>query len=168
MNATKERIYLMAEINLAIFLASRIRSAGKDIEKAFGKMPADRQAWHPPVEGNTGRDALDQVIECGLLNGLGATHFQNKLAPPPDWDVYTAQKALLDTPEKVHATFIAGTEALAAAIESCSAARLAETFIHPFYNTETTWAEYADFFYWNMCYHEGQINYIQVLYGDMS
>ena len=31
-----------------------------------------------------------------------------------------------------------------------------------------TWAEYAAFFYWNTIYHEGQVNYIQVLYGDMS
>ena len=158
----------MAEINLAIFLASRIRSAGKDIEKAMAKMPADRQVWHPPVEGNSGRDALDQVIECGLLNGWGATTFQNSLALPPDWDAYTAQKALLDTPEKVHAAFKGGTEALASAIEACSAMRLGETFVHPFYQTQTTWAEFADFFYWNMCYHEGQINYIQVLYGDVS
>jgi hypothetical protein len=158
----------MSEINLAIFLASRIRSAGADIEKAMAKMPADRQAWHPPVEGNIGRDALDQIIECGLLNGWGATAFQNKLAAPPDWDAYTAQKVLLDTPEKVHATFKAGNEALASAIEACSATHLGETFIHPFFQTQTTWAEFADFFYWNMCYHEGQINYIQVLYGDMS
>lgn len=158
----------MGEINLAIFLASRILSAGKDIEKAFGKMPADRQTWHPPVEGNVGRDALDQVIECGLLNGWGAVGFRNSLITPPDWDAYTAQKALLDTPEKALAAFQQGTAALASAIEACSATRLAETFIHPFYQTQTTWAEFADFFYWNMCYHEGQINYIQVLYGDKS
>jgi hypothetical protein len=158
----------MSEINLAIFLASRIRGAGKDLEKAFGKMPADRQTWKPPVEGNEGRDALDQMIECGLLNGWCATSFHNGEAPAPDWDVYTVEKAKLDTPEKALAAFVSGTEALASAIESCSATRLAETFIHPFYKKETTWAEFADFFYWNMCYHEGQINYIQVLYGDMS
>ena len=158
----------MSEINLAAFLASRIRSAGADMEKAMSKMPADRQTWHPPVEGNAGRDALDQIIECGLLNGWGATCFQNSLAPAPDWDAYTALKATLDTSEKVHSAFRAGNEALIAAISACSPARLAETFTHPFYNRETNWAEFADFFYWNMCYHEGQINYIQVLYGDVS
>ena len=64
----------MGEINLAAFLASRIRKAGADLEKAVGKMPADRQTWKPPVEGgngegHAGRDAQDQMIECGLLNG---------------------------------------------------------------------------------------------------
>lgn len=158
----------MSEINLAAFLAARIRSTGKDLEKAMGKMPADRLSWHPPVEGNLGRDALDQYIECGLLNGAGAAYFRSGQVTAPDWDAYTAQKATLDTPEKVLSAFKAGTEALAAAVEALSPARLAETVTNPFYNSESNWAELADFYRWNMCYHEGQVNYIQVLYGDKS
>jgi hypothetical protein len=158
----------MSEINLAAFLASRIRTAGANIEKAVGKMPADRQKWHPTVDGNEGRDTLDQLIECGLLNGLVAGAFQSGGVPNPDWDAYGAKKATLDSGEKIHAAFKEGTEALAAAIETCSPARLAETFIDPFFEKEMNWAEFADFMYWNMCYHDGQINYIQVLYGDKS
>ncbi|MCW3100249.1 MAG: hypothetical protein JWL77_5867 [Chthonomonadaceae bacterium] len=158
----------MSEINLAAFLASRIRTAGANIEKAVGKMPADRQSWHPTVDGNEGRDTLDQLIECGLLNGLVAGAFQSGEVPNPDWDAYGAKKATLDSGEKIHAAFKEGTESLAAAIETCSPTKLAETFIDPFFQKEMSWAEFADFMYWNMCYHDGQINYIQVLYGDKS
>ena len=158
----------MSEINLSSFLAARIRGAGADLEKAMGKMPADRQNWHPDVEGNIGRDALDQMIECGLLNGVIAGAFRSGQAPNPDWDAYAVQKATLDSGEKVMSAFKAGTEALASAVESCSAARLTETFIDPFFKKEMNWAELAHFMYWNMAYHEGQINYIQVLYGDKS
>lgn len=158
----------MSEINLSAFLATRIRNAGKDLEKALGKMSADRQSWKPVVDGNEGRDALDQMIECGLLNGFLAPSFHTGQAPTPDWDAYGVQKAALDSPEKVMAAFTAGTEALAAAVEACPATRLSERFIDPFFKKEINWAEFADFLYWNMCYHEGQINYIQVLYGDKS
>ncbi len=163
----------MSEINLAHFLASRLRAAGKDLEKAFGKMPADRQTWKPPAvvesgESHSGRDAQDQMIECGLLNGFLAAGFLTGEVPNPDWDAYAVQKATLDSQEKVMAAFTAGTEALAAAVEACPSARLAERFTDPFFKKEINWAEFADFMYWNMCYHEGQINYIQTLYGDMS
>ena len=158
----------MAEINLSTFLAARIRGAGADLEKAMGKMPADRQSWHPSVEGNVGRNAIDQMIECGLLNGVVAGAFRSGQPPAPDWDAYAAQKATLDSSEKVMAAFKEGTEALASAVEICSAARLTETFIDPFFHKEMNWAELAHFMHWNMAYHEGQINYIQVLYGDKS
>lgn len=158
----------MSEINLATFLAARIRSAGRKIEKAVGKMPADRQSWQPSVEGNNGRDALDQIIECGLLNGVIAASLQSGEAPNPDWDAYTAKKATLNTTEKVLAAFKEGTENLAASVEACPEARLAEKFTDPFFNREVNWAEFVDVLYWNMCYHDGQINYIQTLYGDVS
>ncbi len=158
----------MSEINLSVFLASNLRKAGADLEQAMAKMPADRQNWHPEAEGNVGRDALDQMIECGLLNGVIAASFRSNTAPAPDWDAYAAQKATLDSGEKVLAAFKQGTEALASAVEACSATRLAERFTEPFFNKEINWAELANFLYWNMCYHEGQINYIQVLYGDKS
>ncbi len=158
----------MSEIDLSSFLAARIRGAGADLEKARAKMPADRQSWHPEVEGNIGRDALDQMIECGMLNGFLAGGFRTGEVPNPDWDVYATEKAKLDSAEKVMAAFKEGTAALASAVEACPAARLAETFTDPFFNKEINWAEFALFLYWNMCYHEGQINYIQVLYGDKS
>ena len=58
----------MPEVNLAQFLASRLRAAAKELHNAAKKMPAERIAWHPAVEGNAGRDALDQVLECAYLN----------------------------------------------------------------------------------------------------
>ncbi|HXG25181.1 MAG TPA: hypothetical protein VNJ09_11540, partial [Chthonomonadales bacterium] len=60
------------------------------------------------------------------------------------------------------------TEALASAVASFPESQLGQTITNPFTGKPTSWAEFADFFYWNNVYHEGQVNYIQVLYGDMS
>ena len=58
---------------------------------------------------------------------------------------------------------------LAGALESFPAAKLGETCRDTVHNIDTTWANFAiDLFYWNTVYHEGQVNYIQVLYGDLS
>ena len=50
-------------------IAGMLRNSAQDMKRAYDKMPEDRKAWHPTVDGNTGRDAKDQVIECALING---------------------------------------------------------------------------------------------------
>src|ERR1041385_8875496 len=63
-----EREKSMSAINLSQFLANKVRSAGEALTAAVEKMPDDRIVWHPATEGNQGRDALDQALECAYLN----------------------------------------------------------------------------------------------------
>ncbi|GAC1651845.1 MAG: hypothetical protein NVS9B15_12200 [Acidobacteriaceae bacterium] len=158
----------MSEVNLPAFLASRLRKAGDDLGAACSKMPEERISWHPPVEGNEGRDALDQVVECAYLNEYGAKAFREGAIPAFDADDYKKKKDANRNKSASLSWLRSGTSALASAIEGCPAARLGETITNPFTNQPSTWAEFADFLYWNTVYHEGQVNYIQVLYGDMS
>ena len=60
------------------------------------------------------------------------------------------------------------TNELADAIAEFPAEKLGDKVKHPFYEGEITWADLAMIFYWNDIYHTGQVNYIQVLYGDKS
>ncbi len=158
----------MSEVQLSAFLAGRLRSASAALYAACEKMPADRVAWNPPVEGNQGRDALDQLVECGYLNEWAAAAFRNVALPAFDGDDYKKRKDANRNQAAALRWLKDGTNALAAAVEAFPAARWGDTLQNPFINQTTTWAEFADFFYWNTVYHEGQVNYIQVLYGDMS
>lgn len=158
----------MSSINVPKFLADRLRAAGDALRSASEKMPEDRISWHPTTEGNAGRDALDQILECCYLNEWAAASFRSGSIPAFDEKDYKAQKDSKRNKSAALPWLQSGTNALAAAVEAFPADKLGETITNPFTNQPSTWAEYADFYYWNTVYHEGQVNYIQVLYGDMS
>jgi hypothetical protein len=158
----------MSEMNAPQFLASRIRAAGQALHTAAEKMPEDRIAWHPTTEGNQGRDALDQVLECAYLNEWAAKAFRAGEVPPFDSAEYKSKPNQYRNKAAALRWLQEGTNALADSIAAFSASRLGDTVTNPITGKPCTWAEYSDFFYWNTIYHEGQVNYIQVLYGDMS
>ncbi len=158
----------MPQLNLPAFLAQRLRASGEALYAAGAKMPPERLSWHPVTEGNTGRDAADQLAECAYLNNWAAGAFRAGSLPAFDKDAYKAQTQALTSSGEALTQLQQGTENLAAAVEAFPAEKLGETFTNPLTQAPSTWAEFAHFFYWNNVYHEGQVNYIQVLYGDMS
>ena len=160
----------MSSINLSQFLASKIRSAGTALHDAVAKMPDDRIGWHPETEGNRGRDALDQALECAYLNEWMAQGYRTGQMPGIDWDDYKARTDARRNKADCLAWLKSSTEALASAIASFPQDKLGDSTTDPIHNGKaTTWADFAiDLFYWNTVYHEGQVNYIQVLYGDLS
>jgi uncharacterized damage-inducible protein DinB len=158
----------MAEVTLGSFLANRLRWSADVLGAACEKMPEDRIVWHPETEGNSGRDALDQLVECAYLNEWAAAAFRNGALPNFDGDDYKAQKDAKRNKAAALRWLKEGTYALADAVAAFPASKFGDKLTNPFSQQETTWAEFADFFYWNNIYHEGQVNYIQVLYGDMS
>ena len=160
----------MSAINLSQFLASKIRSAGGALHDAVAKMPEDRIGWHPETEGNKGRDALDQALECAYLNEWVAQGYRSGEMPAIDWDDYKTATEARRTKSDCLAWLQSSPEALASAIANFPADKIGDATSDPVHNGKaTTWADFAiDLFYWNTVYHEGQVNYIQVLYGDMS
>ncbi|HZO88059.1 MAG TPA: hypothetical protein VFB38_06930 [Chthonomonadaceae bacterium] len=158
----------MSEVNLAQFLANRLRAAGNALYTACEKMPDDRLTWHPVTEGNQGRDALDQLVECGYLNAWAANAFRAGSLPAFDDNDYKKQKDAHRNRQAALKWLQDGTSALADAVAAFPANKFGDTITNPFTGKPATWAEFADFFYWNTVYHEGQVNYTQVLYGDMS
>lgn len=158
----------MSDAAMPAFLANRLRASAEALHAACLKMPDDRLSWKPTVEGNDGRDALDQLVECAYLNEWAAAAFRNGAIPAFDDSDYKAKKDANRNKSAALAWLKSGTNELAGAVSDLSSSRLGETTTNPFTEQPTTWAELADFFYWNTVYHEGQVNYIQVLYGDNS
>ncbi len=160
----------MSAVNLPQFLASKIRSAGTALYDAVAKMPEDRIAWHPETEGNKGRDALDQALECAYLNEWVAKGYRTGDMPAIDWDDYKVATEARRNKADALAWLQSSTQALSSAIAAFPADKIGDATTDPVHDGKaTTWADFAiDLFYWNTVYHEGQVNYIQVLYGDMS
>lgn len=155
--------------SLAGFIAKRIQTAGDALHTAFAKMPEERAAWKPTVEGNAGRDALDQVLECAYLGAWAAEGYAKGALPAVDWDDYKVQCDAKRNQADALVWLKSSNDALAAAITALSDEKLGESVTDPLHNTPSTWGDFAvDLVYWNLVYHEGQVNYLQVLYGDMS
>ena len=160
----------MSTINLPQFLAGKIRTAGIALHDAVAKVPEDRLNWHPETEGNKGRDVLDQALECAYLNEWVAKGYASQQMPAINWDDFKVATDAKRNKSACLAWLQSSTEALAGAIANFPADKLGDPTTDPVHNGKaTTWADFAiDLFLWNTVYHEGQVNYIQVLYGDMS
>lgn len=160
----------MSAINLSQFLANKIRAAGTSLHDAVAKVPEDRISWHPETEGNPGRDALDQALECAYLNEWVAQAYSTGEMPAISWDDYKVATDARRNKADCLAWLQSSTEALANAIANFPEDKLGDATTDPVHGGKaTTWADFAiDLFYWNTVYHDGQVNYIQVLYGDLS
>jgi len=159
----------VSEINLSQFIAERIRKAGAALYAACEKMPEDKIAWHPKTSEGEGRDALDQLVECAYLNEWFANAVRNQAVPAFDGNDYKTKMDANRNKAAALRWLQQGTNALADAIAAFPTSKLGDTITDPLHNVQTTWADFAiDLFYWNTVYHEGQVNYIQVLYGDLS
>lgn len=160
----------MASVNLSQFLAAKVRNAGAALQAAIAKMPDDRVQWHPETEGNQGRDALDQALECAYINEWAVQAYRTGAMPAIDWDDYKVQTNARRSKAEGIRWLATSTDALATALAAFPADKLGDTVADPIHSGKpTTWADFAiDLLYWNTVYHEGQVNYIQVLYGDMS
>ncbi len=160
----------MSAINLSQFLSAKIRSAGQALTAAVEKMPDDRIVWHPTTEGNQGRDALDQALECAYLNEWVAEGYRTGNMPSINWDDYKVKCDANRNKAACLRWLHSSTNALAEAISAFPPEKIGDATTDPVHDGKaTTWADFAiDLFYWNTVYHEGQVNYIQVLYGDMS
>ena len=123
--------------------------------------PAERLAWKPL---DSGRSILEQLAECSVANRKWAAILRTGVyANLPEGTYARAVHEATDLTSAVHMLRKATSE-LTAAIGSISPDRLGDTI-------ETEWHPYSIarcclHAYWNMTYHEGQINYIQTLYGD--
>jgi hypothetical protein len=165
----KRREQTMPEVNISQFLATRIRKAGEGLHTACEKMPEDKITWHPKTSEGVGRDALDQLLECAYFNGWYARALNTRTQPAFESSDYKAQTEAHANKTAALRWFQQETNALADAVAAFPASSLGDTIQDPLHNTQTTWADFAvDLLYWNTVYHEGQVNYIQVLYGDMS
>jgi hypothetical protein len=142
------------------FIASGITKSADDLIHAFDRTQVDKRGWEP--EG--ARSCRNVLAECAIMaEGLADVVAQGKM-PDIDFEVFFGQIASLDTDEKAVAALKAGTEKLVTATKAIPDEKLGLDIESP-WGTYTTaaWAAHA---MTHNSYHEGQINYIQTLYGD--
>lgn len=139
--------------------AAATQKASTDLAAALLALPEDKRNWSP---SKTARTALNMAAECAIVNGLtikiietrtwqqfegGQEKFfqQRDALAAGDWE--TLQTMLIDNTSRFAVTIRAvGNEALDIEIETpYGSMPLSGMMSYP---------------YWNMKYHEGQINYI--------
>jgi len=119
--------------------------------------PADRLAWKPAGEdGNEGRSALEQVAEVSELSRVLAALFSGgtpmRTGGQPG-DAATAASEVMES-----------ASLLAAAVRGMDEGAIDRTYETPF--GPLAGSVLLDIAASHMAYHNGQINYIQTLYGD--
>lgn len=143
--------------------AQLITEAAEALERNLAAMPADRQDWSA---GRPGRTALEVVRECATTNHFLAQLLTQRGMPGAGGGA-PVPPGECATPEQVLELLRAGRDALVAAVSAFPDEHLQDTVTLPFGGGMTlSFAQVMFKSYWHMTYHEGQVNYIQTLYGD--
>lgn len=156
----------MSTFSPSHYFAARIENRCASLLKLVDKMPADRREWKPSPEGIEGRSAINQALEIAWMNDLGAGMFGSNPDILPSWDQYYADTAAHEAAGDWQPWLTQSAARFAESLRAFPAEKWSTAVLNPFTRKEETWAELFDLFYWNLCYHIGQISYIQVLYGD--
>jgi len=143
------------------YLVAATQKAAADLAAALLRLPEDKRGWSPDEKGRT---ALDQVAECAILNGYTADLIQTRTWQS-GWlaDFPAAKAEAAQDWETLHARLQESTARVATAIAAVPDEALADEI--QLFGRTMTLAEIVARSYWNMTYHEGQINYIASLLG---
>ena len=148
------------------FLVAATQKAADDLTAAFLRLPEDKRSWSPNEKSRT---ALDQVAECAVLNGYTADLIQTRTWQKDWFDKFFNEKAAAAAQDwdTLHARLQENTRRVTEAIAAVPDAAMTDEIALPGWTTARTMtvAEAVARSYWNMTYHEGQINYIASLLG---
>ena len=125
-------------------------------------MPADKRNWSPQGDART---ALDLVAECAILNGSTVDIIENRTFPA-DFSQPEFQRAKAELSQDWNALqslLQENTTRVVARIRTVSNEELSVEVEMPWGPMNMT--QIISYPYWNMSYHEGQINYIASMLG---
>jgi uncharacterized damage-inducible protein DinB len=144
------------------FLAEATKKAAADLEAAVLRIPEEKRSWSPQGDART---ALDQAAEIAILNGSVTEIIKTrKWASDFDMGEYERMKTELAKDwNAVKALLDVNTPKVIAAIQATSDEELGVEVQMPW--GPMTLAQIISYPYWNMSYHEGQINYIASMLG---
>lgn len=150
---------------LSTFFATATQKAVADLVTALERLPAEKRSWSPE---STSRSALDMVAECAILNGATA-HVISQRAFPAEFDfaAYQNDKGELAQDEtRTRELLQENTAKVIAALQAVPEADLSQEVPMPWGPMKLE--QIIAYPYWNMSYHEGQINYIASMLGCLS
>ena len=147
---------------LQAFLAEATQKAADNLKTAVERLPEDKRTWSPQGDA---RSALDQAAEVAILNGATAELMKTRVfASDFDFSEFERMKAELAKDwNAVKALLDVNTPKVIAAIQATSDEELGVQVQMPW--GPMTLAQIISYPYWNMSYHEGQINYIASMLG---
>lgn len=150
--------------SLQTFLASATQKAAQDVQAAVLRVPEDKRAWQPMDQS---RSALDQAAEIALLTGYTADLVKNgKWTMGEDFSAFVQAKAELvkDWPglQELMKTNVAK---MVAVLQEVPDSDLDNAIDMPWGPMKLS--QIIAYPYWNMTYHEGQINYIASMLGTL-
>lgn len=144
------------------YMADRIAQAGRTLAHFLETTPEERRNWTPVVEGAAGlRSILDQVSECVHVNRMVAELLAGQ---EPQWrNPIEARRPWTDDADAAE-LLIGSADALADAVRAMSDEDLERGYA----TRRGTMPGHLviELPYRNMHYHGGQINLLQLLYGD--
>ena len=142
------------------FFAEATTQAAADLETALLNLPEDKRNWS--ADG-AARTALDMVAECAIMNAMTERIIETRIFPADfDFAVYNREKAeLIQDWETLRSLLHANTAYAVTAIRTVAD----EDLSAPVQGVPgaKTLVEVVAYAYWNMKYHEGQINFIASL-----
>lgn len=139
------------------YIARITVKAVSSLETALLHLPEEKRNWSP---GGNARTALDMVAECAIMSDATITLLQTKVFDQSfDFTEYNRKRAELaqDWPT-LQAQLHDSAARVAEAIRAIPDEDLTVVVTMP-WGTNTI-EDIAGYPYWNMSYHEGQINYI--------
>jgi hypothetical protein len=130
-------------------------------------MPEDKLTWKPLENG---RATLDQLQECAqtpvFFAGLIDSKFAMEMGPETN-EKLMSERQTWTTIDECERVCKKNNKILFDVINNISNDDLEKKVEVP-WGDSVTLADAIGFQYWNLVYHQGQINYIQTLYGDMQ
>ena len=146
------------------FQADKIEGVAKMLAFWLGAMPKEKQSWVPSVEGAAGlRTAREQVAECVTANRFFASLFKGE--KPASFSLFLVTFPDTNTDfEEIQQALLTSAAECAASVRRMSDDDLMSEY--PFRGRMMSGYQVLEFPYRNMAYHSGQINQLQLFYGD--
>jgi hypothetical protein len=145
------------------FLIKAIPEAANNLETAVNRLPVDKRSWSPMGDA---RSAINMVAECAMLCDPTKIVETRSFG---DFDFMAYQKQrdeLANNPAEAWSLLKANVDRAVACIQSVPDTDLDIEIQMPF--GTFTIAQVIAYAYWNMSYHEGQINYIASMLGCLD
>ncbi len=149
------------------YICDAIQSSADEAFKNARSVPQDKVDWKPL---GLGRSVLDQCRELAKTPDWAYDIISGETQP--DWSEagMAEQQKVMDqwmSVEQCHTECKPRLEKLLAFIRQFPDERLSETKWLPYDGgRDFTMMEMMDYPRWNYNYHNGQISYVQILYGD--
>jgi hypothetical protein len=146
------------------FLVEATQTAATNLETALLRLPEDKRNWSSMGDART---PMDMVAECAILGD--PTEIVQTRSFPMDFDfvAFGAQKtALARDWEATRALLLKNVDRAVTTIQSIPDEDLGIEVEMPW--GKFTIGQIISYPYWNMSYHEAQINYIASMIGCLE